>query len=207
MHKKGLYEKYFKRFMDFSLSLLAFIALLPLILIVSLLVRIKLGSPILFRQERPGLNENIFNLYKFRTMTDEKDDKGTLLSDEIRLTKFGKFLRATSLDELPGLINILRGDMSIVGPRPLLVKYLPLYNHEQKKRHEVRPGLTGLAQINGRNAISWNQKFEFDVKYVNNVTFLIDIKIILKTVKKVLIKEGISSSTSQTMEEFKGGAN
>ena len=207
MHKKGGYEKYLKRLMDFSLSLLAFIALLPLILIVSFLVRIKIGSPVIFKQKRPGLNEKIFNLYKFRTMTDEKDDTGLLLSDDIRLTKFGKFLRATSLDELPGLINIIRGDMSIVGPRPLLVKYLPLYNNEQKKRHEVRPGLTGLAQINGRNAISWNQKFEYDVKYVNNITLLNDIKIILKTIKKVVIKEGISSSTSQTMEEFKGGTN
>lgn len=207
MHKKGLYEKYFKRLLDFSLSLLAFIVLLPLILIVSLLVRIKLGSPVLFKQKRPGLNEKIFNLYKFRTMTDEKDDKGVFLSDEIRLTKFGKFLRSTSLDELPGLINIIRGDMSIVGPRPLLIRYLPLYNNEQKKRHEVRPGLTGLAQINGRNAISWNKKFEFDVKYTSKVSFLHDVKIIFKTIKKVLIKEGISSSTSQTMEEFKGGTN
>jgi lipopolysaccharide/colanic/teichoic acid biosynthesis glycosyltransferase len=207
MHKKGVYERYFKRLMDFSLSLIAFFVLLPLIFVVSLLVRIKLGSPILFKQARPGYKEKIFYLYKFRTMTDEKDDNGLFLSDEIRLTKFGRFLRATSLDELPGLINIIRGDMSIVGPRPLLVKYLPLYSNDQRKRHEVRPGLTGLAQTNGRNAISWDQKFEFDIKYVNEVSFLNDAKIIFKTIKKVLVKEGISSSTSKTMEEFKGRTN
>jgi len=173
-------------------------------LIIALLVRIKLGSPVIFKQKRPGLNEKIFTLYKFRTMTDERDENGELLPDSVRLTKFGKFLRSTSLDELPELFNILKGDMSIVGPRPLLVEYLPLYNEHQKRRHEVRPGLSGLAQINGRNAITWEKKFDYDVEYVDNVSFIGDWKIILLTFIKVFKREGINSSESVTMERFKG---
>ena len=167
-----MYRKYFKRCMDFILSLAAILVLSPVYLIVAIFVRVKLGSPILFCQKRPGKDEKIFNMYKFRTMTDERDENGELLPDEVRLTKFGKFLRSTSLDELPELFNILKGDMSIIGPRPLLVEYLPRYNAEQRRRHEVRPGLSGLAQANGRNAISWEQKFKYDVEYVDHVTFL-----------------------------------
>jgi lipopolysaccharide/colanic/teichoic acid biosynthesis glycosyltransferase len=204
MHKKRIYEKYFKRPFDFIVSLIAFILLVPLLLVIAVLIRIKLGSPIIFKQERPGLNEKIFTLYKFRTMTDKKDEHGQLLPDSDRLTKFGKFLRSTSIDELPGLINIIKGDMSIVGPRPLLVEYLELYSTEQTKRHEVKPGLTGYAQIKGRNALSWDEKFKLDVIYVNNVTFRHDIAIILKTIFKVLRREGISSTNSVTMEKFKG---
>ena len=199
-----MYRKYIKRLLDFILSLFAIIILSPVLLIVALLVRIKLGSPVIFKQKRPGLNEKIFTLYKFRTMTDAKDEHGNLLPDEIRLTKFGKLLRSTSLDELPELFNILKGDMSIVGPRPLLVRYLPLYNEHQKHRHDVRPGFTGYAQCNGRNAISWEEKFDLDVYYTKNLTLLMDIKIIIKTVKVVLFREGISSETSVTMEEFRG---
>lgn len=199
-----MYRKYIKRLLDFILSLFAIIILSPVLLIVALLVRIKLGSPVIFKQKRPGLNEKIFTLYKFRTMTDAKDEQGNLLPDEIRLTKFGKLLRSTSLDELPELFNILKGDMSIVGPRPLLVRYLPLYNEHQKHRHDVRPGFTGYAQCNGRNAISWEEKFDLDVYYTKNLTLLMDIKIIIKTVKVVLFREGISSETSVTMEEFRG---
>lgn len=168
------------------------------------MVRTKLGSPILFKQERPGLNGKIFKMYKFRTMTNETDENGELLPDEVRLTKFGKFLRSSSLDELPEMFNILKGDMSIVGPRPLLVKYLPLYSERQSHRHDVRPGLTGYAQVNGRNAISWEEKFELDIFYVNNSSFMVDLMIFFKTIKKVFDREGISSSTSVTMEEFKG---
>lgn len=190
--------------MDFILALAALLILSPILIIVALLVKFKLGSPVIFKQERPGLNENIFTMYKFRTMTDEKDANGNLLPDEVRLTKFGKFLRASSLDELPELWNILMGDMSIVGPRPLLVEYLELYNEHQKKRHNVRPGLTGLAQVSGRNAISWEEKFNLDVEYVDNVSFIGDWKIIFLTLKKVFIREGISSDTSVTMEPFRG---
>lgn len=199
-----MYSKCIKRILDFVLSLLGLIILSPILLIVSILVRIKLGSPIIFKQKRPGLNEKIFTMYKFRTMIDEKDENGKLLSDEIRLTKFGKMLRKTSLDELPELINILKGDMSIVGPRPLLVEYLELYNEEQRKRQSVRPGLTGLAQVSGRNAISWEEKFEKDIEYIKNNSFLNDCRIILLTIKKVFKKEGISSETSATMEKFRG---
>ncbi|WP_394138604.1 sugar transferase [Cytobacillus oceanisediminis] len=202
--KGGIYRRFIKRSMDFILSLIAIIILSPVFLIIAILVRTKLGSPILFKQQRPGLNEKVFMMYKFRTMTDERDENGELLPDSIRLTKFGRFLRSTSLDELPELLNILKGDMSIIGPRPLLVQYLPLYNEHQKRRHEVRPGLSGLAQSNGRNAIRWEDKFALDVRYVDSVSFIGDWKIIFMTIKKVLIREGISSETAVTMEPFKG---
>lgn len=201
-----MYANYVKRILDLTLSLIAVILCSPIFLILFLLVRFKLGSPVLFTQERPGKDEKIFRLYKFRTMTSQTDAQGELLPDEIRLTSFGKKLRATSLDELPELFNILKGDMSIVGPRPLLVKYLPLYNEEQRHRHDVRPGLTGQAQVHGRNAISWEEKFKHDVEYTRNVTFLNDCRIILATILKVIIKDGISSETSATMEEFRGNA-
>ena len=199
-----MYKRFVKRCLDFVLSLAALIILSPVLLLVAILVRCKLGSPILFKQERPGLHEKIFCMYKFRTMTDAKDADGNLLPDEVRLTKFGKLLRSTSLDELPELFNILKGDMAIVGPRPLLVQYLPRYNERQRRRHDVRPGFTGLAQVNGRNSISWQEKFEWDVRYVEKVSFLMDLRIIAKTVKVVLKRDGISSETSVTMEEFRG---
>lgn len=202
-----MYQLFIKRFFDFILSLVAIIILSPVFIVIALLVRVKLGSPILFKQERPGLNEKIFKMYKFRTMTSEVDEEGNLLPDEVRLTSFGQLLRSTSLDELPGLFNIFKGDMSIVGPRPLLVKYLPLYSDEQKHRHDVRPGLTGLAQVNGRNAISWEDKFKYDVEYTKNVTFMNDLKIIFETILKVIKRDGISSETSVTMEEFKGNVS
>ena len=199
----GVYERVFKRPLDIICALLALTVFCWLYVIVAILVKIKLGSPVIFKQARPGKNEKIFNLYKFRTMTDGKDENGNLLPDEIRITKFGKFLRKTSLDELPEAINILKGDMSVVGPRPLLVKYLPYYNEKQKHRHDVRPGLTGYAQVNGRNMISWDEKFDLDVEYVNKITFIGDIKIVLMTVFKSFIKrEGITSQTSATMEDF-----
>lgn len=204
MYKKRIYAKYIKRPQDFVCALLATIVLSPIMLITAVLIRIKLGSPVIFSQKRPGRDGKIFKLYKFRTMTEAKDKNGNLLPDDLRLTKFGKALRATSIDELPELFNMLKGDMSVVGPRPLLVRYLPLYNSRQARRHEVRPGFTGLAQVNGRNAISWEEKFDLDVKYVDNITFLGDWKIIFKTVKTVLKHEGISSDSSATMEEFKG---
>lgn len=199
-----MYEKYFKRLLDIILSGVALIILSPILLIVAILIRIKLGSPVIFKQERPGKDEEIFNMYKFRSMTDEKDKKGNLLPDEDRLPKFGKILRSTSLDELPELWNIFKGDMSIVGPRPLLVQYLPLYNEYQKQRHQTRPGLTGLAQTNGRNTLTWDEKFTLDVKYTENITFINDIKIILNTILTVFKQEDISSATSVTMEPFKG---
>lgn len=199
-----MYANFFKRLFDFILALLAVIVLSPILLIVAILVRTKLGSPVIFKQERPGLHGKVFTLYKFRTMTDTKDENGELLPDEVRLTKFGKLLRSTSLDELPELFNILKGDMAIVGPRPLLVKYLPLYNEHQSHRHDVRPGFTGYAQVNGRNSISWEEKFDLDVYYTQHVSLLLDIKIIFKTIKVVLVREGISSETSATMEEFMG---
>ncbi|MCO8194195.1 MULTISPECIES: sugar transferase [Anaerofustis] len=204
IRKRTFYDKYIKRIIDFLLSLIGIIILSPVLLIVSIMVRTKLGSPILFKQERPGLNGKIFKMYKFRTMTNETDENGELLPDEVRLTKFGQFLRSSSLDELPEMFNILKGDMSIVGPRPLLVKYLPLYSERQSHRHDVRPGLTGYAQVNGRNAISWEEKFELDIFYVNNSSFMVDLMIFFKTIKKVFDREGISSDTSVTMEEFKG---
>lgn len=180
-----LYRNFFKRFFDIIFSFLALIVLSPLLFIIALLVRIKLGSPVIFKQERPGLNEKIFTLYKFRTMTDKKDEQGNLLSDSERLTSFGRWLRSTSLDELPELWNILKGEMSIVGPRPLLVEYLPRYNDKQRRRHLVRPGLTGLAQVSGRNAISWEERFSLDSEYVNSLSFFMDTKIILKSIKEV----------------------
>lgn len=186
-----MYAKYIKRTLDLILSLMVLIILIPLMSIIYILVKIKLGSPVIFKQQRPGKNEKIFTLYKFRTMTDKKDENGNLLPDSDRLTKFGKLLRSTSLDELPELINIIKGDMAIVGPRPLLVKYLPYYTKEEKHRHDVRPGLTGLAQVNGRNSISWEEKFKYDVQYVRKITFLGDLKIILKTVKKTVKREDI----------------
>lgn len=199
-----MYRIFFKRLLDFVLSLLALIVLLPLFVVLGILVRVFLGTPVLFIQQRPGVNEKIFRLYKFRSMTDRKDKEGKLLPDEKRLTRFGKFLRASSLDELPELVNILKGDMSIVGPRPLLVQYLDRYNNFQKRRHEVRPGITGLAQVNGRNALGWKKKFQYDVWYVDHVSFFQDVKIILQTIKVVLSHSDISSSTSATMEEFGG---
>ena len=202
--RKSFYEKFVKRMLDFILALLAMLVLAPIMIVVWCLVKIKLGSPAIFKQERPGKNGKVFKLYKFRTMTDERDENGELLPDDVRLTKFGKVLRSTSLDELPELWNIIKGDMSIVGPRPLLVRYLPLYNERQARRHEVRPGFTGLAQVNGRNSITWEEKFEWDVQYVDNITFWGDVKIILNTVKVVLKRDGISSETSVTMEEFRG---
>lgn len=204
LHKPGFYEKYIKRPQDFVCALLAIIVLSPVMLITAILVRIKLGLPVIFTQERPGQYGEIFKLYKFRSMTDERDGQGNLLPDEIRLNDFGKKLRSTSLDELPELFNILKGDMAVVGPRPLLVRYLPLYNEHQARRHEVRPGFTGYAQVHGRNAISWEEKFDLDVEYVDHITFLGDWKIIFQTVGAVLKREGISSDTSATMEEFMG---
>lgn len=199
-----IYRRFLKRFFDFMLSLCAILVLSPVLLVTAVLVRCKLGKPVLFRQKRPGKDGVIFGMYKFRSMTEERDENGELLPDEVRLTSFGKKLRSTSLDELPELFNILRGDMAIVGPRPLLVQYLPLYNEEQKHRHDVKPGLTGLAQVNGRNAISWEEKFRYDVEYARNITFLGDVKIIWKTAMSVLKHEGISSETHATMELFTG---
>mgnify|MGYP004502471171 FL=1 len=196
--------KYIKRILDIISSLLAIIILSPLLAVTAALVKTKLGSPVLFRQERPGKDEKIFTLMKFRTMTDERDENGELLPDEVRLTKFGKFLRSTSIDELPELFNILKGDMSVIGPRPLLVEYIPRYNEHQHRRHEVRPGLSGLAQVNGRNTVSWEDKFDMDVHYVDNYSFAMDVKILFMTVLNVIKKEGISSETSATMEVFMG---
>lgn len=200
-----LYRRFFKRPLDIILALIAITLLSPILLVVALLVRINLGSPIIFKQHRPGMNERIFTMYKFRTMTDEKDENGEPLADSLRLTKFGEFLRSTSMDELPELFNIIKGDMSIIGPRPLLVQYLPLYNNHQKRRHEVRPGLTGLAQISGRNEISWEEKFNLDVEYIGYISFFYDWKIMFLTVKKIIIREGINQEGEATVEDFKGG--
>lgn len=197
-----MYAKYVKRILDFILSLLALIILMPLMFILWILVRIKLGKPAIFKQQRPGKNEKIFTLYKFRTMTDEKDENGKLLPDEKRLTKFGKMLRSTSLDELPELINIIKGDMSIVGPRPQLVRDMVFMTEQQRKRHKVRQGLTGLAQINGRNNITWEQKINYDLEYINNVSFKNDCKIILKTIEKVFKRENIETDGMQMAEDL-----
>lgn len=198
--------KVLKRLFDLILSIVGLLFLLPVIALIVLLVRLKIGSPIFFEQRRPGLNGEIFKLVKFKTMTNERDKNGNLLSDEIRLTKFGKFLRSTSLDELPGLWNVLKGDMSLVGPRPLLVEYLPLYSEKQSRRHEVRPGITGWAQVNGRNAISWNEKFELDLWYVDNQSIWLDVKILWLTLKKVIRREGVNKDGHATTEYFKGNS-
>lgn len=205
-HQMGIYERFVKRPQDFCCALLAVIFLSPVMAVTAILVRLKLGRPVLFSQDRPGRDGKLFKLYKFRSMTDRRDENGELLPDEIRLTAFGRKLRSTSLDELPELFNILKGDMAVVGPRPLLVRYLPLYSERQARRHEVRPGLTGLAQVHGRNAITWEEKFDWDVRYVDDVTFAGDWRIISDTVRAVLRREGISSKNSETMEEFRGNA-
>lgn len=204
--RNSFYNRFLKRFFDIVLSFFALVLLSPLLAVLAVLVRTKLGSPVLFTQERPGKNGTIFRLYKFRTMTDERDEHGELLPDDVRLTRFGQMLRSTSLDELPEFFNILRGDMSFIGPRPLLVSYLPLYNEKQRHRHDVRPGLTGLAQCSGRNLLSWEDRFDLDVEYVQKLSFSMDISIIFRTVRGILKKEGISSETSVTMEPFRGSA-
>jgi len=201
---KSNYELHYKRILDVIFASFGIIILAPVMLVIAVLVRKKLGKPVIFAQLRPGLNEKIFEMYKFRTMTDERDQNGELLPDEKRLTSFGKFLRSSSLDELPELFNVLKNEMSLVGPRPLLTEYLALYNREQAQRHNVKPGITGWAQVNGRNTISWEEKFSLDIYYVNNFTFMLDLTIIFMTIKKVLIREGIASKTSVTMEPFKG---
>lgn len=203
-HRKGVYERYIKRLFDIVCSGVALVALSPVILVVSAIVHKKLGSPVIFTQERPGLNGKVFTLYKFRTMTDQKDEWGHYLPDKARLTPFGAKLRSTSLDELPELWNIFKGEMSVVGPRPLRVEYLGRYNEKQRHRHDVKPGLTGLAQVNGRNAITWERRFEYDIEYVQNICFLLDAKIIFKTIGIVIRKTGISSGSSSTMEPFMG---
>lgn len=205
-HKAGFYEKYIKRLLDIVLSGTALVILSPVLLITAVLVRIKLGSPVIFTQERPGKDEKVFKLHKFRSMTDARDENGNLLPDKERLTRFGAKLRSLSIDELPELWDIFRGKMSIVGPRPLLVKYLPLYNAEQRHRHDVRPGLTGWAQVHGRNLTSWEERFEYDVEYVKNISFALDVKIILMTVRCVFAREGINAEGSATMEDFIGNA-
>lgn len=199
-----MYKNLIKPILDFILAFLLIIVFSPIILIAALLIKLKLGSPILFTQERPGLNGKIFRIYKFRTMSDERDSKGDLLSDELRLKGFGKLIRKSSLDELPQLFNVLKGEMSFVGPRPLLVEYLKLYNQEQAKRHNVKPGITGWAQVNGRNAISWEEKFKLDVYYVEHISFMLDCKILYMTFFKVLKRKDINSNTNITMEKFTG---
>jgi len=200
-----LYKRFFKRFFDFIIALVGLIILSPLFLIlwIWLLIANK-GAGAFFVQERPGKDEGLFKVIKFKTMTDERDAKGNLLPDAVRLTRIGKFVRSTSLDEIPQLLNVIKGDMSLIGPRPLLVQYLSLYNETQRRRHEVRPGITGWAQVNGRNAISWEQKFDYDVWYVDHVSLSLDFKILMRTIQKVFKREGISSDTSATMEAFKG---
>lgn len=199
-----MYRKFWKRLLDILLSGCALIVLSPVMLVTAILVRIKLGSPVIFCQRRPGMNEKIFNMYKFRSMTDQRDENGELLPDEVRLTPFGKKLRSTSLDELPELWNIFKGDMSIVGPRPLLVQYLPLYNEEQRHRHDVRPGLTGYAQVHGRNTISWKEKFDWDIRYVREVSFVNDCKTVFQTVTSVLRRDGINTADDGIMPDFTG---
>ena len=205
-HRAGFYEKYIKRLLDIVLSGAALVILSPVLLITAVLVRIKLGSPVIFTQERPGKDEKAVKLHKFRSMTDARDENGNLLPDKERLTGFGKKLRSLSIDELPELWDIFRGKMSFVGPRPLLVKYLPLYNAEQRHRHDVRPGLTGWAQVHGRNLTSWEERFEYDVEYVNNISFALDVKIIIMTIRCVFAREGINAEGSATMEDFIGNA-
>lgn len=200
--KRGFYSRYIKKTMDFTLALSAIIVLSPVLLIISILVRIKLGSPVIFKQKRPGLNEKLFEIYKFRTMTDARDEKGNFLPDDVRLIKFGKALRSTSLDELPELFNILKGDMSFVGPRPQLVKDLVFMSPEQRLRHAVMPGLTGWAQVNGRNAVTWEDKFKYDLEYIQNITFFGDLKIIYMTIIKVFKREGITTDGMETTEDF-----
>ena len=201
---RRIYERFVKTPQDIILAIFALLFIWPVMLVVAILVRVKLGAPIIFKQERAGKNGKAFYMYKFRTMSDEKDENGNLLSDEVRLGKFGKALRSTSLDELPSLLNVISGKISLVGPRALYVKYISRYNDEQRRRLEVKPGITGLAQINGRNAISWEKRFEYDVQYVDNITFLGDWKIMFKTIGKVVKRSGITSATSVTMEEFVG---
>ncbi len=203
-HRHRIYQRFFKRPLDFTLASLSILLLSPVFLIIAVLVKIKLGSPVIFKQQRPGLNEKIFTMYKFRTMTNEKDANGELLADSERLKKFGKFLRSTSLDELPELFNVLKGDMSIVGPRPLLIEYTPLYDEQQRKRLNVLPGITGWAQVNGRNALTWEEKFKLDTWYVENWNFILDLKIIVKTILVVLKREGISAQGEATMSRFTG---
>lgn len=203
-----MYKKYIKRVLDFVVALLGLIVLSPLLLVVWVWLTIaNKGAGAIFTQERPGKDEKIFKLYKFKSMTDERDADGNLLPDAQRLTKVGRFVRKTSIDELPQLWNVLKGDMSFIGPRPLLVQYLPLYNNKQRRRHEVRPGITGWAQVNGRNAINWEQRFTLDIYYINQVSFCLDLKIFLLTIRKVFVREGISSETSATMEAFLGNDN
>ncbi|MBM6690684.1 sugar transferase [Fusobacterium mortiferum] len=199
-----MYRNYIKRILDIIYSLGFILCFWWVYILVAILVRLKLGSPVIFKQQRPGLNGEVFMMYKFRSMTDARDKDGKLLSDEERLPRFGQLLRATSLDEIPEFFNILKGDMSLVGPRPLLVQYLERYNERQARRHEVKPGITGWAQVNGRNAISWEQKFEYDVEYVEKCSFLLDMKIIFLTIKKIFIREGITQAGNVTMEEFRG---
>ncbi|WMI71646.1 sugar transferase [Aminobacterium sp. MB27-C1] len=203
-HRHRIYQRFFKRPLDFTLASLSILLLSPVFLIIAVLVKIKLGSPVIFKQQRPGLNEKIFTMYKFRTMTNERDANGELLADSERLKKFGKFLRSTSLDELPELFNVLKGDMSIVGPRPLLIEYTPLYDEQQRKRLNVLPGITGWAQVNGRNALTWEEKFKLDTWYVENWNFILDLKIIVKTILVVLKREGISAQGEATMSRFTG---
>lgn len=201
----GIYEACMKRILDFICAMLVLLVFWPGYIVIAILVKIKLGSPVLFCQERPGKDEKIFRLYKFRTMTDERDKNGELLPDDMRMTPFGSWLRRSSLDEIPEVFNIVKGDMSLIGPRPLLKQYIPLYSEEQRHRHDVRPGLSGYAQINGRNSISWTQRFKYDVEYVNRITFWGDLKILFQTIEKAFIKrEGISSKTCETMEDFDG---
>ena len=204
MRKITIYERYFKRPQDFIVALSALIILSPMFLVLALLVRSKLGRPVVFSQQRPGLNEEIFTIYKFRTMTTETDKDGNLLPDSVRLTKFGRFLRSTSMDELPELLNIVKGEMSFVGPRPLLPEYLPLYNETQRQRHSIRPGLTGLAQISGRNSISWESKFDLDLEYLEKITFMKDTSIFFSTIYKAARRKGVSSANNSTSDIFKG---
>ena len=203
-YQTRVYKQFVKRLLDFIVALLAIILLSPLYFIVALLVKLKLGSPVIFKQERPGRDEKIFTLYKFRSMTNEVDEKGELLPETVRLTKFGLFLRSTSLDELPQLFNVLKGEMSIIGPRPLIVYYLPLYNAHQKRRHEVRPGITGLAQVKGRNYLSWEEKFDLDVEYIDKLSFINDLKIVLLTIKIVIGRKDIYIDAEKIMEDFEG---